>query len=447
MTTINSKDVQGLVFSGYNKTMNYASYYLLTIQDSGRARQWLISLVNQQRITHGDERRTDGCLNLALSYSGLKQLQNNLSGFELAFQEGMYSPRRSTLLGDQGVNHPSNWQWGNDANSVHLLLMLYSADAVTHQQRKAAEEAAINASGMTITKCLDSVRLVAAGGSKEHFGFADGISDPIVDGFPKAEPSANPQAPKTIATGEFILGYPNGYDGKITRIPGAGSQGETFGRNGTYLVFRQLEQDVAGFWSFINQEASNQGLDPSNLAAKIVGRWPSGAIVQAHDKGDPKIINNDFDFRDDPDGFGCPYGSHIRRANPRGIGLGDNVETSIKVANRHRLLRRGRTYGNFLDNPTQDDGQKRGLFFICLNANIERQFEFVQHSWTNNIKFNGLYDEDDPLIGSCATENKNFTIPGQPVRQRICNIQQFVTVRGGGYFFLPGLEALQMLRN
>lgn len=445
MTTINSKDVQGLVFSGYNKTMHHASYYLLAIQDPSRARQWLTILLNQQRITHGDERRTDGCMNLALSYSGLKQFQNNLSGFEFAFQEGMYSPRRSILLGDQGVNDPSNWQWGNDADSVHLLLMLYSADATIHQQRKAAEEAAINASGMTITKCLDSVRLVAAEGlSKEHFGFADGVSDPIVDGFPKAEPSAKPQAPKTVATGEFILGYPNGYDGKVTRIPSAGSQGH-FGRNGTYLVFRQLEQHVVGFWSFINQEASNQGLDPIYLAAKMVGRWPSGAIVQAHDKEDPKIANNDFDFRDDPDGFGCPYGSHIRRANPRGIGLGDNVEISIKIANRHRLLRRGRPYGNFLDNPTQDDGQKRGLFFICLNANIERQFEFVQHSWINNLKFNGLYDEDDPLIGSYATQNKNFTIPGQPVRQRICNIQQFATVRGGGYFFLPGLEALRML--
>lgn len=177
----------------------------------------------------------------------------------------------------------------------------------------------------------------------------------------------------------------------------------------------------------------------------MVGRWPSGAIVQAHDKGDHKIVNNDFDFRDDPDGFGCPYGSHIRRANPRGIGLGDNVETSIKVANRHRLLRRGRSYGNFLDNPRQDDGQKRGLIFICLNANIERQFEIVQHTWINNSKFNGLYDEDDPLIGSYATQNKNFTIPGQPVRHRISNFQQFVNVRGGGYFFLPGLEALQML--
>jgi Dyp-type peroxidase family len=445
MTTIDFKDVQGLVFSGYNKNMHYASYYLLTIQDATHAREWLKNLIHQERITHGEERRTDGCLNLAFSYSGLSQLQKHLGGFELAFQEGMYSPRRSTLLGDQGENDPSKWQWGNDGNSIHILLMLYSPDATAHQQRKTAEEAAIIAGGMTF-KCLDSVHPAeASGSSKEHFGFVDGVSDPLVEGFPKVTQSTNPQAPKVIATGEFILGHPNGYDGKLTQQPSAGSLGEQFGKNGTYLVFRQLEQDVAGFWTFINREANNQDIDADYLAAKIVGRWPSGAVVQANDRGDPKIVNNEFDYRDDPDGFGCPFGSHIRRANPRGIGLGETLETSIMVVNRHRLLRRGRSYGNFVEKPTQDDGGKRGLFFICLNANIERQFEFVQHTWINNPKFNGLYDEDDPLIGSYAAHNKNFTIPEQPVRQRICNFQPFVTVRGGGYFFLPGLNALKML--
>lgn len=88
---------------------------------------------------------------------------------------------------------------------------------------------------------------------------------------------------------------------------------------------------------------------------------------------------------------------------------------------------------------------KRGLVFICLNANIERQFEFVQHSWINNVKFAGLYDESDPLIGAASEESRGFTIQDQPFRRRICGFQQFVTTRGGSYFFMPSLSALRIL--
>ena len=161
-------------------------------------------------------------------------------------------------------------------------------------------------------------------------------------------------------------------------------------------------------------------------------------------------VSNEFDFRDDPNGTGCPFGSHVRRANPRGTGLGETIDDSLKVANRHRLLRRGRSYGDFLENPLDDGGnQNRGLFFICLNANIERQFEFVQHSWVNSIKFNGLYDEDDPLVGSYGSAkpsfSRSFTIQDEPLRRRIYNFQQYVALLGGGYFFLPGINALRML--
>jgi deferrochelatase/peroxidase EfeB len=152
------------------------------------------------------------------------------------------------------------------------------------------------------------------------------------------------------------------------------------------------------------------------------------------------------------DGIYRTFGSHIRRTNPRGQGLGAETEDSLKVANRHRIIRRGRSYGDYLEKPLEDDDNdngERGLFFICLNANIERQFEFVQHTWVNNLKFNGLYDEDDPLIGSFSSTKpgfkRSFTLQDEPLRRRVCNFQQFVTLRGGGYFFLPGVKALQML--
>lgn len=453
MTTINFEDVQGLVFSGYNKVMKYSSYYLLRIDDAGKARAWFKTLAEEQRITNGKHRGTKWCLNLALGFSGLEKLGLANDSFEQAFREGMSSPRRSTVLGDQDGNHPDHWDWGNAGKPVDMVLMLFSKNAMIHEERINAEESALVQANIHLLERLDAVRPINAGAfTKEHFGFVDGVSDPVVAGFPKtpATPPSDPQAPQIIATGEFLLGYPNGYDGKITAIPSAGKLGEHFGVNGTYLVFRQLQQDVKGFWAYIYDEAGVQGIDPEYLAAKFVGRWKNGAVITPGETSAPVAGNNDFDFRDDPDGMGCPFGSHIRRANPRGIGLGETIADSLKVANRHRLLRRGRSYGEFLENPLEDNSNhERGLFFICLNANIERQFEFVQHTWINNTKFAGLYDEADPLIGSHGSGDPDFssgfTIPDEPLRRRVYNFQQHVAMRGGGYFFLPGLKALRML--
>lgn len=445
MTTINLQNVQGIVFSGYNKYMACASYYLLSIEHADKTRPWLKSLADSGQISHGAEKATDTTenrLNVAISHTGMQKLlnQDDLGSFELSYREGIDSEHRSTLLGDQGINTPEQWLWGNKANRVDLLLLLFSRDATVHAAGRLQYEAAFNEAGLSVVRRLDAgeKRQNDNGFVVEHFGFADGVSDPLVDGFPTASGA------DAIAAGEFLLGYPNQYDGKLTQIPEAGPLGKKFGENGTYLVLRQLKQDVAAFWQFIDAEAARQKIDADYLAAKLVGRWRSGAVVEPGQVVDPKIVTNDFNFSKDPDGYGCPLGSHIRRANPRAVGLGATEAESLKVANRHRILRRGRSYGSFPDDPRQDDGQERGLLFICLNANIERQFEFVQHTWINNVKFAGLYDEDDPLIGSGVLTNRNFTIQDQPLRRRVCGFQQFVTTRGGGYFFLPSLSALSM---
>jgi Dyp-type peroxidase family len=337
------------------------------------------------------------------------------------------------LLGDQDDDAPSQWLWGNENKSVDILVLLFSKEASTHAASQQYHEAAFMDAGLNIVWHLDAgeKNQDANGFAIEHFGFADGMSDPAVDGFPTVSGTAD------IATGEFLLGYPNQYDGKETQIPIS----REFGTNGTYLVLRQLKQNVASFWTFMDAEAARQGITAEYLAAKMVGRWQSGALVEPNQVTDPKTASNDFDFSKDPDGNGCPFGSHIRRANPRAVGLGTSDAESLTVANRHRLLRRGRSYGKALEDTRKDDNEERGLVFICLNANIERQFEFVQHTWINNVKFAGLYDEDDPLIGRIG----NFTIPDQPLRRRVCGFQQFVNTQGGGYFFLPSLSALAIL--
>src|SRR5262249_29782011 len=138
--------------------------------------------------------------------------------------------------------------------------------------------------------------------------------------------------------------------------------------------------------------------------------------------------------KEDEDGSRCPVGAHIRRSNPRASVDQDNKE-AIRNVNTHRLLRRGRSYGTRIANPREDDGIDRGLFFICLNGNLERQFEFVQYSWINMPTFGGLRDERDPLIGVQPTGGGIFSIPGQPVREKGIGIPQFVYTRGGAYFF------------
>jgi deferrochelatase/peroxidase EfeB len=152
---------------------------------------------------------------------------------------------------------------------------------------------------------------------------------------------------------------------------------------------------------------------------------------------------NEFSFAvDDPDGQRCPLGAHIRRANPRDM-LGGETQ-------RHRIVRRGRLYGPKLDQAS-DDGQSRGLYFVALNANIRRQFEFIQQTWLNGRKFGGLFDERDPLLGKDErgevgeVSQRAFSVQGQFVRRRLVGLPRFVRVRGGEYFFLPGLRALNYL--
>jgi deferrochelatase/peroxidase EfeB len=122
----------------------------------------------------------------------------------------------------------------------------------------------------------------------------------------------------------------------------------------------------------------------------------------------------------------------------------------LATANRHRILRRGRSYGHRPADPRIDDGVDRGLHFLCLNSDIERQFEFVQQTWVNNPVFGGLNGEVDPLIGNIsraetATTNALFTVQADPLRSRVHNLQRFVTVKGGAYFFLPSISALRYL--
>jgi Dyp-type peroxidase family len=471
MAKLEYDDIQGFVFSGYVKRMVAASYHLLKVVDRTKAKAWLKDLI--PRVTRAVSRENvqlvrthPSHLNVAFSRTGLEAFgvspENDLVTFDRAFQEGMASDLRARILGDDGPSKPGKWIWGNDKTPVDVMLLVFAPNGEALREHERIEAEAYERGGLVpVAPPVHATEHMPAAGpafKREHFGFADGISQPLIREHVPSE-SSNTNA---IAAGEFILGYENEYS-QYTDVPFLGahrapwgvqatppSKTPAFGRNGTYLAVRQFHQDVAGFWNFLRTQASGDTARATYLAAKIIGRWPSGALVKDGQTSDPGgTIENAFNYADnDPDGYGVPIGSHIRRTNPRGTGLGTTTAESLAVANRHRLMRRGRSYGPRIEDHFQDDGKERGLFFIGLNANIERQFEFVQHAWLNTPFFGTLYDEVDPLIGDpsrTASQQTDLTIPEHPLRRRLRNIPQVVTVRAGGYFFLPGINALQIL--
>jgi Dyp-type peroxidase family len=459
MTGLEKTDIQGLVFSGYPKNP-FAFYVLLEIVEPRRARAWLRRLADD--VTTGEPPCYGTTTNVALTAGGLRALgmpETVLATFSREFREGMSAEdHRSRILGDTDDSAPSLWHWGGPRSSPHLMLMLYAKDDLS-LQRCLAERRAEYGGALREIFVRDTLMLPDR---REHFGFADGIAQPSIVGSARNKPFA-------IKTGEFVLGYPNEYDKipvspsvpetldsgrRLPPFPRNHQEGRDFGKNGTYLVVRQLEQDVEGFWHAMEE----YGRGPSGtldrdqairLAAKCVGRWPSGApLVTSPERDEPKHAkDNDFKYAEaDPHGLACPLGSHIRRTNPRDS-LEPGPEESLQVVNRHRILRRGRSYGppleRFVPEVTRNE---RGLFFVCINTNIRRQFEFIQQTWSNNPKFGGLYEDKDPLIGDQPPgQGGTFTIPELPLRRRLQALARFVRVRGGEYFFLPGLRALRVL--
>jgi Dyp-type peroxidase family len=481
-------DVQGLVRFGY-KLMNDASYVLLRIRDVAAARSWLRTAPITSAVTMDPPPST--AMQVAFTADGLKALgvsASVLAGFSCEFLAGMTEESRSRRLGDVANNAPSQWHWGSSASMPHLVVMFFAEPGhfdpfMQSSTGKAWDEA------FEVLHCLETSDL----GGVEPFGFADGISQPQID-WAQERDVAGGQIYYTnlVALGEFLLGYRNEY-GKYTDRPlidadtaSAGllaaedaPEKKDVGRNGTYLVMRHLQQDVRSFWQFVSQQVGGNAAEIDKLAAAFVGRKRAGdPLVPIQELAIPgigsqpdQIRQNQFTFDQDPTGSGCPFGAHVRRANPRNtdypghptglarlvatLGLGpkgfrDDLMSSVRF---HRILRRGREYGPGLSPsdavaPAPPDDPERGLRFICLNANISRQFEFLQNAWLMNTKFSGLTEESDPLLGNrqvipgCPVTDHFTKQEGDGLRRRVSGLPQFVTVRGGAYFFLPSLRAL-----
>ena len=447
----NLHDIQGNVLRGYR--LPKAIYLFFDFPGPEEGRAFVQGIAGHPRLTTaaiweadaatGERSKPEVTLNFAISYRGLEALgipQRRLSKFPEAFRLGMSA--RAAELGDTEESAPSNWEPGlSDASISAIAIIQTKKDGAPNDLADAVRGLANDAG---ISEAARPLEANALPGAKEHFGFRDGIGQPSIEGSPfddkpgMGTPSTN-NTWKPVKAGEFILGYEK--ESAALEIP---AEIRELCLNGTYMVFRKLEQNVGAFRQFLKQAAlsafgSDAPDDQELIGAKLVGRWRSGtpvALSPNRDVPTPAPIN-DFRYNDDPNGEKCPLGAHIRRCNPRDALDGGDIDVRL-----HRLLRRGMPYGpRFDDRP---DVEERGVAFFGLNADIERQFEFVQQDWVNKGEFAGLHeDERDPIVG--ANASGQFTVPGASILPVVFGLNRFVITRGGGYFLEPGIAALDEL--
>jgi deferrochelatase/peroxidase EfeB len=414
-----------------------ARYGFLTFRQRADGCAWLRGIID--RVGRGGQNASGDAtarwVTVAFTWNGLRALgvdQRSLATFPEEFRQGMAA--RAGILGDTGVNHPDHWVGGLASPDLHAIVILFARD-VAERERCVREHQQYAAAfpGVEALSTLDLEATPPLAYAHDHFGYHDRLSQPEIEGM-AITPTPGSGAP--LKAGEFFLGYLD-EDGVVPPLP----QPEVLSRNGSYLAYRRLQEHVGAFRDFLAANAATPD-EQELLAAKLMGRWRSGApLMLAPQRDNPALgadpqRNNNFDYGTmDPHGYAVPLGAHIRRMNPR--------DTAVNV-NRRRMIRRGGTYGPALPEGAADDGVERGIAAFIGCASLVRQFEFAQNVWINDPHFHELANERDPIVG---TQDGTFdmTIPKRPIRKTIKGLPAFTTVRGGAYLFLPGIRALRFL--
>ena len=462
--------------------------------------------------------------NVAFTYEGLRHLdvpEDTLHGFSDEFSMGMKA--RRDIIGDTGPNHFSRWDpiWNaeehGEAQHVHILVSISARnDTVAESQYQelgrilsqtiarfpevkrpgVVQLTGHRGPGAEMLPYQPAAALQLAG--KEHFGYSDGISgtffrdcgeDPrlvIGAGKPTGKDPRTIEGWAPLEPGEFIFGHED-ESGAYPEAPGP----PLFSRNGTFMVYRKLHQNVASFNSYLDEEGPKFSGGKEALAAKFAGRWRNGAPLatfpteaeanrfvneaaalqqRVWDKtatpqdrsrlDELKLQFVAFDYVDDLEGARCPFGAHTRRTNPRSAlefgqkgGFGQPAfDTPGALSNRRRVLRRGLPYGLVEDHPT--DSGDHGVIIMILNADLSRQFEFVQQQWVNFGNDFRLANDKDPILGNQGINDKcraggRMVIEGDKRTSTppyFCgNMPTLVETRGGDYFFVPSMTCLRMI--
>ena len=510
-TQLDLTDIQGNVIRAYGR-FGYpvARYVFLNIRHSATAREFVAAV--SKRVTSsvdwgdgpGQIKQPDWTVNIAFAYQGLKELElprSSLNGFSPEFVAGM--KQRRDILGDDGPSAPQCWDpiWADNRETrekdVHIFISLNARLPALLEQSYAwlTGLVAQYKDGVVILggnrgddgALLDyqDVKVVMENGhptSKEHFGYTDGIGDPVFEGTPNYDLNVRGRGKQMedgswapLATGEFLLGHID----EAHEYPPAPAP-VLLARNGTYMVYRKLHENVATFDAYLDEHGKKYPGGKELLAAKFVGRWrDNGAPLSkapdakskaqfdmsmniADKEGKDKLLS-DFTFDDDMSGAKCPFSAHIRRINPRaslemvkGPQAGSMVcnrgafDTPGALTNRRRLLRRGLPYGDAKDR-SRNDGN-HGIIIMMINADISRQFEFVQQQWINYGNDFQAGSDKEILLGNHSADEK---FPSKAVLQVdpnsdqapyfLSKIPRLVETRGGEYFFVPSLTALRMI--
>lgn len=444
-------DIQGNILRGYARHL-HAAYLLTRIggEHVEQARALLARLIDEDRIATEKDwvGQPATRLNVALTRAGLGKLGFDQGPFDRYpdFCEGM-SKRARTHLGDLGANDPDEWE-DELREEIDVLFTVYGCTAE-------AREEAVTRLQDELAEAKMTVHVQRAGmleGGREHFGFSDGFSQPALAGVSEDRRSRRGegvQRPRVrlggeewrnVRLGEFVLGHED-EDGVV---PGGR---DPLLVNGTFMVWRKLEQEVNAFNRWVRANAGDGENAQEILKAKILGRWPNGdSLIRRSAESpypdgaaDPRghdLEINDFTYADDSGGVRCPLGAHVRRCNPRDA-LGFRTERT----RRNRIIRRGLPY--------VDCDETRGLIFVCFNASIARQFEQVQGHWLMGGDTFGLGAERDFLTAGLdpGAPSVRMTIQGDRAHAPsfVTRDEQFVTVRGGYYLFVPGLKALRKI--
>ncbi len=484
---IESDDVQSILFGGM-KYLNHAACLAIRMPETpSGAQEWLSRV--EPTVSFGDAPPVATARILALSHNGLVALgceERVLSEFPAVFREGMASPTRQIVLRDTGEDHPRHWKWGNDKHCVDAAIILYADSEESLDELVQAQTTELEGLGGQVVHRVSLTSYDPYQPIREPFGFVDGISQPIMKGTRRWLRESD--AIHVVAPGEFILGYPDnrGYLPPSPKVPAtldpdnvlpafrsqpfgdlpdfsssvANAQRD-LGKNGSFMVIRQMEQHVESFNQCLQDTADRligrpgvpQGLSNAQIAewlgAKVIGRWKDGTSIVRyphapgtgwHGNRQREPDNAFLLGAEDPLGHKCPFGAHIRRTNPRDS-LEPGSKIQLDITNRHRILRVGRRYDQ-----RGDDGTigAQGLLFMCLNADIERQFEFIQQTWASARLFHGLDGEVDTILGR-GGKGGRLTIPTAKGPLLVAEFKDFATICGGDYFFLPGRRAMRFL--
>jgi Dyp-type peroxidase family len=448
-------EVQGNVLHAYRDAdghvFGYATYLRYLVREGmAEAAVGLIGRLAEKEVTFGQPtaESNESHVNLAFSYAGLEALEvpESVRGeFPLEFRQGARS--RAGDLGD-------TWPDKEKFKDAHILLSVVACSSAARDERveRLQRALAVNGGPLALVECQHA-ELLAARGAREHFGFADGRSQPAIAGvdldpagdgiYATATPTGRaaraltglgvrnpPRRWRLLRTGEFLLGYDN-EDGALPKGPRA-----PLGPNGTFMVYRKMAQHVGVFQRFITESAAALRMDEDVLRAKILGRWPDGTPLASSQVEDPAIATdrrraNDFLYAKDPNGLACPLGAHVRRANPRD-GLPGGAERTM----RHRIIRRGMPY--------TDSNGEQGLIFICLGASLANGFEFIQRRWIADGEALGLGPDPDFLLAP-AESGARMRIGGPRNATLRAPKKAFVTVRGCEYLFVPSRRGCEWI--